>query len=137
MGRLYKPMSCWSYARGLVHEYPVLKLRLLNLLGESIELELPIDTGFEGAVMLDYDTYSSFTVGELPREAWRMYRTLAGPLPVRTARAIAEVDSRQFEVFVETPVYGGGKRLLGREPLNRLTIVLDGHARTACTAEAA
>ncbi|MEM4640854.1 MAG: hypothetical protein QXT93_13345 [Thermofilum sp.] len=52
MGRLYKPISCWSYAKGLVHEYPVLKLRLLNLLVESIELELPIDTGFEGAVML-------------------------------------------------------------------------------------
>jgi len=66
VGRLYKPISCWSYAKGLVHEYPVLKLRLLNLLGESIELELPIDTGFEGAVMLDYDTYSFFAVGELP-----------------------------------------------------------------------
>ncbi|MEM2475536.1 MAG: hypothetical protein QW407_06390 [Thermofilaceae archaeon] len=52
VGRLYKPISCWSYAKGLVHEYPVLKLRLLNLLVESIELELPIDTGFEGAVML-------------------------------------------------------------------------------------
>ena len=137
VGRLYKPVSCQAYARGLLHGYPVLRVKLINLLGEAIELALPVDTGFEGAVMLDQDTYSFFAVGELPREAWRTYRTLAGPLPVRTARAYVELGGGRFEALVETPIYGGGKRLLGRELLNKLIVILDGPSNLACVAEPA
>lgn len=135
VGRLYKSIACYGYAKGFLHDYPVLKVKLINMIDESVELELPIDTGFEGAVMLDSDTYSFFAVGELPREAWRVYRTLIGPLPVRTARAIAVIDGLKFEVLVETPAYGGGKQLLGRELLDKLTLVLDAQACVACTAE--
>lgn len=108
VGRLYKPISCHGYVKGFLHDYPALRIKLINLAGESIELELPVDTGFEGAVMLDSETYSIFAAGELPREAWRLYSTLAGPLPARTARAIAVVGSSKFEVLVETPLYGAG-----------------------------
>ena len=134
VGRFYFPVSCFGYARGVVHEYPTLRVKLFNLAGEELEVELGVDTGFEGSILLDREAYEFFAVGELPREAWRRYRTLAGPLPMRTARAIAELGGRRFEVFVETPLYGGGKRLAGRELLNALIIVLDGLRREACVA---
>jgi len=41
------------------------------LLGEEYgEGLLPVDTGFEGSIMLDRDAYELFAVGELPREMW-------------------------------------------------------------------
>jgi predicted aspartyl protease len=135
VGRVYVPLSCFGYARGVVHEYPVLRVRLFNLAGEEFgTVELGVDTGFEGSILLDREAYEFFAVGELPREAWRRYRTFAGPLPMRTARAVAELGGRRVEVLVETPLYGGGKRLVGRELLNKLVLVLDGPRREACVA---
>lgn len=136
-GRLYLPVRCFSYAQGVLHEQPVLRLRLFNLMLEEFgEVELRVDTGFEGSIMLDRESYEFFAVGELPRDAWRLYRTLAGPLPMRVARAFAELGGSRLEVFVETPLYGGGKRLVGRELLNSLVLVLDGPGRAACLAKA-
>lgn len=134
VGRLYEAMNCYEYRRGALHEYPVLRVRLHNLLGEELDLELPIDTGFEGSILLDHETYEFFMVGELPRSAWRTYRTLVGPIPMRTARAIAIIGDEKFEVLVETPLYGGGKRLAGRELLNKLVLVLDGPLKRSCVA---
>jgi len=120
-----------------VHEYPTLRVRLFNLAGEEFGVvELGVDTGFEGSILLEREAYEFFAVGELPREAWRRYRTLAGPLPVRTSRAIAELGGERVEVLVETPLYGGGKRLAGRELLNMIALVLDGPRREACVAHA-
>ncbi|RLF00126.1 MAG: hypothetical protein DRJ57_01395 [Thermoprotei archaeon] len=134
MGRLYEAVSCYEYRRGALHEYPVLRVRLLNLVGEELDIELPVDTGFEGSILLDRETYEFFMVGELPRSAWRTYRTLVGPIPMRTARAVAIIEGEKLEVFIETPLYGGGKRLMGRELLNRLVLVLDGPTRLSCVA---
>jgi len=136
VGRVYIPVSCFSYAKGALYEYPTLQVKLFNLLGEELELELCIDTGFEGSILLEREAYEFFAVGELPREAWRRYRTLAGYIPMRTARAFAELSGRRMEVFVETPLYGGGKRLAGRELLNAIVLVLDGPRREACVAHA-
>lgn len=135
VGRVYVPVGCWEYGRGRVYGYPQIRLKLINLLGEELELELPVDTGFEGSLLLDRETYEFFAVGELPREAWRIYRTLAGPLPMRAARAVAVIGGEKREVLVETPVYGLGKRLVGRELLNSLTLVLDGPRGLSCLAE--
>lgn len=137
VGRVFRAVSCAAYLRGALHDYPVLKVKLLNVLGEEYgeELLLPVDTGFEGSVMLDRDAYEFFAVGELPREMWRVYRTLVGRAPMRTARAVAVIGGKRLEVYVETPMYGVGKRLLGRGLLNRLILVLDGPGRQACIAE--
>ena len=138
MGRVFKAVSCYGYERGALHDYPVLRVKLLNLMGEEFpeELRLPVDTDFEGLIMLDREAYEFFAVGELPREMWRVYRTLVGRVPMRTARAIAVVGDGRLEVFVETPAYGVGKRLVGRELLNELVLVLDGPRHQACLAEA-
>jgi predicted aspartyl protease len=53
VGRVYIPVSCFGYARGAVHGYPVLRVKLFSLAGEELEVELGVDTGFEGSILLD------------------------------------------------------------------------------------
>ena len=126
-------LECWGYAPGVRLPYPVLRLRLYNAaLEEYGEIALQVDTGYEGPIMLPRGEYEFFMIGELPRSLWRTYRTLADTVTMRVARAVAEAAGRRFEVYVESPLYGGGKRLVGREVLNRLRLLLDGPSSRAC-----
>lgn len=136
VGRIYRARTCVKYKPGILEPYPILNVRLYNVLGEKFpeELEIPVDTGFEGSLMLRREDYEFFMVGELPREYWRTYRTLAGRVIMRVARAIAEINGVKLEVYVETPYYGYGRRLLGREILNKLVLVLDGIRHECCLA---
>jgi len=95
-------------------------------------IELHVDTGFEGSIMLKSNNYSFFQVGELPREYWRTYRTLAGVVVMRVSRAIVEVNGQRFETYVETPLFGQGKNIVGREFINKLVLILDGPRRLCC-----
>jgi len=54
---------------------------------------------------------------------------------MRVARAIVEIEDVKYEVYVESPLHGGRKRLLGRELLNKLSVVLDGPRRSCCIVE--
>ena len=127
--------DCWRYQPGLRLPYPVLRLRLLNAaLEEYGEIPLQVDTGYEGPVMLPSNEYEFFMIGELPRSLWRRYRTLTDTVTMRTARAVAVIGGTRLEVYVESPLYGGGKRLVGREGLNRLRLLLDGPAGETCLA---
>lgn len=129
-GRLFRTLACFKYRNGL----PALRLKLMNYMGETKETELVVDTGFSGGVLLPWEEYEFFLCGELPRSLWRSYLTLVGRVPMRTARAIAIVEevNARFEVYVETPLYGRGKKLLGREVINKLTLLLEGPESTCC-----
>ena len=136
VGQLYRAENCLDYKPSKLAEYPVLKVKLYNMMLEQYpeELEIPVDTGFEGSLMLTAVDYEFFKVGELPQTHWRTYRTLAGTVVMRVARAIAEINGHQLEIYVETPQLGIGKRLMGRELLNKLILILDGPAKKCCTA---
>ncbi len=136
VGRVYGAKECLAYGKGALSDYPVLKVRLYNVLGMEFpeEIEVPVDTGFEGSLMLRTEDYEFFMVGELPRDYWRTYSTLAGSVLMRVARAIAVIGGTRLEIYVETPYFGRGRRLLGREVLNKLTLVLDGPDRRCCIA---
>ena len=126
-------IECWGYQPGLRHPYPVLRARLYNAaLEEYGEIPLQIDTGYEGPIMMPRGEYEFFMIGELPRSLWRTYRTLSDTVTMRVARAVIEVAGKRLETYVETPLYGGGKRLAGRELLNNLRIILDGPAKKTC-----
>ena len=132
-GRREGGLDCWGYRPGIRLPYPVIRLRLYNAaLEEYGEIPLQVDTGYEGPVMLPRGEYEFFMIGELPRSLWRSYRTLADTVTMRVARAVAEVAGRRMEVYVESPLYGGGKRLVGREVLNKLRLLLDGPGGRAC-----
>ncbi len=134
VGRSYRARGCIKYKSSILAPYPILRMKLYNVLGEEFpeELEFPIDTGYEGSLMLQRRDYEFFMVGELPREYWRTYKTFVGRIVMRVARAIAEIDNMKFEVYVEAPYYGYGKRLIGREILNKLKLVLDGPRQECC-----
>ncbi|GBC72170.1 hypothetical protein HRbin02_01967 [Candidatus Calditenuaceae archaeon HR02] len=51
---------------------------------------------------------------------------------MRTARAVIKIFNQEMEAFVETPLFGEGKLLLGREILNKLTIIIDGKRGETC-----
>uniref|UniRef100_A0A7C1GB11 Clan AA aspartic protease n=1 Tax=Thermofilum adornatum TaxID=1365176 RepID=A0A7C1GB11_9CREN len=136
VGRVYIPIECTRFVESFSGKVPALRVKFYNFLGEELgPLDIPIDTGFSGSIMVETEEYDFFRVGELPRELWRTYRTLTGPLPMRTARAILEVGGKKLEVFVESPYYGGGKRLVGREVLSQLVLVLDSINYETCIAE--
>lgn len=135
VGRIYRTTYCTKYIDGKKHPAPALKISLYNMAGEEVieEIKVPIDTGYEGSIMLTSNLYQHFLTAELPRMLWRNYRTLTGTITMRIARAVIKFsDGKEFEAFVETPLYGRGKLLIGREILNKLTIVLDGGKKDTC-----
>lgn len=137
VGRIYRALNCIEYLKGKKHPAPALKLTIYNVIGERIieNLKAPIDTGYEGSVMLTAELYQAFQIAELPRSLWRNYRTLTGTITMRMARAIIEINDMKFECLVESPLFGKGKLLIGRELLNRLTIILDGERKQLCIGE--
>ena len=134
-GRLYRTKHCLDYMESALSPLPILTLNLYNLKGERFpqQLKAPVGTGFEGSILLPTDIYKFFQIGELPRSMWRTYKTMAGSITMRVARAIAEINGEKLEAFVESPLLGG-KLLIGRELLNKLVIVLDGPRKLCCTA---
>jgi hypothetical protein len=86
--------------------------------------------------MLPSEYYEFFMIGELPKKLWKEYRTMTGPLQMRIARGFIQVgESAPVETFVETPLLGAGKLLVGRAVLGRLAVLLDGPARSSCLME--
>jgi len=131
--RIYEARTCLNYRESILSPYPILGLKLFNVMLKPFGyIEFHIDTGFEGSIMLKSSNYSFFQVGELPREYWRTYRTLAGVVVMRVSRAIVEVNGRRFETYVETPLFGQGKNIVGREFINKLVLILDGPRRLCC-----
>lgn len=136
VGRVYRVLQCTEHIASKRHPAPSLTVTLYNITGEKIadELSIPVDTGYEGPIMVTSNFYKSFLIGELPRSLWRTYRTLSGTIIMRASRAVVNVANRRIETFVETPLYGEGKMLIGREILNELTIIIDGKRRETCIA---
>ncbi len=134
VGRIYRVKKCLNYEPSTLSGYPILEVKLYNLRMEEFSqtLRIPVDTGFEGSIMLLNEDYEFFMIGELPREAWRTYRTLVGPITMRVARGFIEINGKTLETLIESPLAGKGKRLLGRELLNKLIVVLDGPHNLCC-----
>lgn len=135
--RLYRAGDCVEYGKSTLSDFPRITLRLSNMRFEEYPspLLLAVDTGFEGSILVTEDVYRFFEIGELPRKYWRTYRSLVGSVTMRVAKAIAFVNPNiRVETYVETPVFGVGKMLAGRELLNNLTLVLDGVRRQTCLA---
>ncbi len=64
---------------------------------------------------------------------WRVYKSVGGAsIEMRGALVTALTNDEEFETLVETPLIGGGKRLVGRGLLNRMIMVLDGPRREIC-----
>jgi predicted aspartyl protease len=112
---------------------PVVGLRVRELThGRMKEYSAPMDTGFAGYLMLPEQEYDELSTNEVPREQYGEYRTLAGPVVTRRSRVMVDTGSAELESFIETPLYGGGKLLVGRRIINQLDVALLGPQGRAC-----
>jgi hypothetical protein len=88
---------------------------------------MPIDTGFAGAMLLSREALSHFERAELPESESRIHRTLIGPVPMRTARALLRLPlTNEMEILVNTPKYGIGKSFIGLRALDGIELLLSG-----------
>ena len=135
VGRIYKPIRCWNYVSNHV-PYPILKCRIESLTGfEYGPIDIPIDTGYSGSILVPSSVYDIFKVAELPPKYWRKYTTLMGELIMKVSRGYIVIGDIKMETTIESPLYGYGKFLIGRQILNKLIIVLDGLSKVSCLSE--
>lgn len=135
VGRIFRAGECLKYGESIV-PYPRLKLKLLNVLLEEYprELDFVVDTGFEGSLLVTEDVYRFFEVGEIPRRYWRVYRSLSGLIPMRTAKSIVLLGDERIETYVESPLVGRGKMIVGREVLKSFRLLMNGPEQETCIA---
>jgi len=131
-GRLFESLECWSNLDG---NRPMLPVTLSTLDGQRVvhKQPMPIDTGFAGAMLLSREAFSYFERAELPESESRIYRTLIGPVPMRTARALLRLPlADEVEILVDTPKYGVGKSLIGLRALDRIELLLSRQRSETC-----
>ncbi len=129
---LHRAIDCIEYI-GQDPKMPALRIELTEPVGESrVALTAPLDTGFAGYVLVDRITYDRMGTAELPREQFGSYQTMAGPVVLRRSRITLRLAEREFESYLETPLYGPGRLLLGRLVLSRLDLALFGNSARCC-----
>ena len=130
--RLFESLECWPNLDG---NRPTLPVTLSTLDGQRVvnEQPMPIDTGFAGAMLLSREAFSYFERTELPESESRIYRTLIGPIPMRTARALLRLPlADEMEILIDTPKYGTGRSLIGLRALNGIELHLSGQRSETC-----
>ena len=130
--RLFESLDCWSNLDG---NRPTLPITLSTLDGQRVvhEQPMPIDTGFAGAMLLSREAFGYFERAELPDSESRIYRTLIGPVPMRTARALLKLPlADMMEILVDTPKYGVGRSLIGLRVLVGIELLLSGQRSETC-----
>jgi len=129
---LFESLKCWPNLDG---DRPTLPITLSTLDGQRVihEQPMPIDTGFAGAMLLSREAFSYFERAELPESESRIYRTLIGPVPMRTAHALLKLPlADEIEILVDTPKYGVGKSLIGMRLLHGIELLLNGQRSETC-----
>lgn len=95
--------------------------------------QMPVDTGFDGRMLIPRETFTHFERAELPESESRVYRTLVGSIPMRTARALLRLPvGDEMEILLDSPKYGVGRHLLGLRVLTRIQLLLSGQRSETC-----
>jgi len=129
---LLRAVGCLQYG-GPDPESPVLEVRAKeSLLGREKTITAPIDTGFAGYLLVPRDLYAELGTMELPREDFGIYSTMAGSVTLRRAEVKISVGDKELDTFIETPLHGTGRMLLGRRILSELDLALLGRNRMCC-----
>ncbi|MEM4304201.1 MAG: hypothetical protein QXQ70_09965 [Candidatus Caldarchaeum sp.] len=129
---LFRAVDCVEYV-GPEPRIPALRITITDPVKErTLSSTAPLDTGFAGYILVDQNTYDEFGTAELPREFFGVYRTLAGPVVLKRARVVARIGEAEFETYIETPLHGVGKLLIGRRIASKCDIMLLGSKHKLC-----
>ena len=111
---------------------PALMLRVYSPSGDkNLVLAFKVDTGFAGGVMLPYDIYAKLEL-TLAEEPYPLIGRFATGSTVKLYRAYTKVElegKAVFYVYAYSSPYIA-KKLVGRELLNKLKLLLNGPQRT-------
>lgn len=112
----------------------VIEARILNPLHdlrfpEAGNVVFKIDTGFNGPAMVTGDIFEflRFSDIEVPDDIRPTYGTLAGELTMRSAPALLEVQGKQLETDILTPLIGPSRMLVGFQIIRELNLALLGN----------
>lgn len=129
---LFGALDCKEYV-GARPGVPSLEFQVEEpVFGRVKSLNVPVDTGFAGYLLLPRGLYDELATLERPREDFGVYVTLSGPIVLRRAEAVVSVCSKKFNTFIETPLHGIGKLLVGRRIISNLDLALLGSRETCC-----
>jgi clan AA aspartic protease len=129
---LYRVVDCLEYV-GPEPRLPVLKVTIREPITRREEtLVVPVDTGFAGYLLVPRNLYEKLGTAELPRSEFGVYTTMVGPITLRRARVTLKMGKLEVESYIETPMHGGGKLLLGRRVLKLVDVALIGRKGLCC-----
>jgi len=132
----YRTRDCANYDRTVKPNRPTLKATAETFITRTrISFEAPIDTGFSGYILLPQDQYAKLSESELLSDYFLTYSTVMGPVQMRRSPVILEINGNRVSSFVETPVAGVGRTLIGRRILEGLRVALLGPEGKACFLE--
>lgn len=112
---------------------PVIPIKLTTPLKSNVMMTVFIDTGYDGALLLPLDLFTSLNIPQLDEEEFRIYETPGGEL-IRFPSGIAKVEIYNVlfpivEVEATTHIQ---EVLIGRELLNSLNLALLGKEKKSC-----
>jgi len=133
---IYRTLSCHSYDIESKPERPMIHVSITGpATGREMKFTAAADTGFSGYLLVPMETYQEYSEFELPVRDFLTYRTIVGPIVLRRARVTAAILGERFETFIETPLVGVAKFLLGRRILNAFRLALLGPEKRSCLLE--
>jgi predicted aspartyl protease len=133
----YRTLECADYDVGSQPERPAVDVTIFGpITGKERSFEAAIDTGFSGFILVPHETYEDLSELEVPASEFLTYSTVTGPVTLKRARVIALTLGKRFETFIECPLAGTTRFLLGRRILREFNVALLGLERRCCTLEA-
>jgi len=111
---------------------PVLTLKVYSPSGDkNIVLTFKVDTGFAGGIILPYDIYAKLEL-TIAEEPYPLIGRFATGSAIKLYRAYTKVELEEravFHVYAYSSPYIA-KKLIGREFLNKLKLLLNGPQKT-------
>jgi len=129
--------ASWPYVKRKQRGTPVLGMEVVGPLRQAQpETLIPIDTGYEGFLLLGEDRYTELglNLAELPRRYWPEAETVTGEV-FRLRRALAMVQipkaGIELEGYIDT-FRGNTEDLVGLTLLDTLKLLLEGPKQLTC-----
>jgi len=110
-------MECFE-----INDRPLVNVKLSDIKGEnSINIQVLIDSGFSGWILVSYDIYKTLNSLELP--ITRKYKSVIGNIEVYVAKVIINLGNFRFRGYIESSPYID-INLLGREILKKFDLYM-------------
>lgn len=116
----------FKYDESLKPSIPKIKIKIWTPRVRDYELELMVDTGFSGGVLIPYRLYNELKLTLIEEQNKYLGILPVGiPIVLHTALTEARIRNFTFEIHVHSnPLID--KKLAGRELLNSMKILLNG-----------